>query len=207
MWLSLLVSLLLFLPFPLFQVPGLKRFQKKYVHFCTSKWAQLMLALSGSRIIVNGKENIPGTPPFAILSNHQGYMDIPILMSIFPYSLSFVAKRELLTVPIINFWLLALECLAIDRSRPHFSQKKIAVRIKKKDGNPIILFPEGTRSRGSVPGKWKKGGMKAVEDSGVPRIFVRIEGSYKIWEETGMIRPAEVTVTIFSKAEETRMKD
>lgn len=196
MWLSLLASILLFLPFPLFLIPGLKRTRGRYVYLCTSGWAGLMLRLTGSKVTVTGKEHIPAVAPFVIISNHQGYMDIPLLMRVFPYPLSFVAKKELLKVPIINLWLLALDCIMIERSRALQSYKRLATRLKKGKGNPVLLFPEGTRSRGPVEGKFKKGGLKLVEDSGVPWIFVSIEDSYKIWEESGRIKPARIRVIL-----------
>ena len=196
MWFSLLVSLLIFIPYLFLLLPVMNRFQKVYIYFWTSLWARMILRLSGSKIKVQGKENIPVSPSFAIISNHQGYMDIPVLMSIFPYPLSFVAKKELLKVPIINFWLLALDCIMIDRLKPHSSYRKIAFRIRKKDGNPVILFPEGTRSKGAEAGKWKMGGLKLVEESGISKILVTIDGSYKIWEENRRIRATEVKVSI-----------
>ena len=204
-WLSLLLSLVLFLPFPLFLAGRIKNIKRKYIWFWTHNWARFAVFLSGSKIRVEGRDEIPGNLPFVILSNHQGLMDIPVLMAVFPYPLSFVAKKELLHVPLINLWLISLQCLTIDRKRPFRSHKKISERLDRENKNPLIIFPEGTRSRSPEEGVRKKGGINLVEKSGIPVIYVRINGTYKIWEEDGKIKPAKINVKISRSYE--KMKD
>lgn len=196
LWLSLLVSLILFLPFPLFFAGRLNKTRRKYVWFCTHNWARFAVFLSGSKIKAKGRDKIPGTLPFVILSNHQGLMDIPVLMAVFPHPLSFVAKKELLNVPFINLWIISLQSLTIDRKKPFRAHKKISDRLGSENKNPLIIFPEGTRSRSQKEGTRKKGGIDLVERSGMPVVYVRINGTYKIWEEYGKIRPAEIDVKI-----------
>jgi len=196
LWLSLILSMVLFIPFPLFLIPVFKKLKNKYVGFWTRHWAGFSLFLSGSKIHVNGRENIPDQGSFVIIANHQGFMDIPVLMKIFPYPLSFVTKKELLKVPLINLWILALNCLVIDRRRPYEAYKRISSRMADRSGNPVIIFPEGTRSRGEKAGQWKKGGLKIIHESGITEIMVKISGSYKIWEEKGRIVPALIDIEI-----------
>jgi 1-acyl-sn-glycerol-3-phosphate acyltransferase len=124
-------------------------------------------------------------------------MDIPVLMTLFPWPLSFVAKKELLKAPIINLWILALDCVILDRQKPFDSFRRISERLQKKGKNPVIIFPEGTRSRGKNEGKWKQGGIKLIKEAGIPIVKVKIEGSYKIWEENARISPADVWVEIY----------
>lgn len=202
LWLSLLFSILLFIPFPFLRIPGLRKYKQDYVAFCTGKWAELTLFLSGSAVEVEGRENIPHKTPFVIISNHQGYMDIPVLMKVFPDPLSFITKKELLRVPIINLWILALECINIDRKKPLTSYRKISERLHKPGGNPILLFPEGTRSRGKEQKPWKKAGMDVIKGVDIQRVYVQVDGTYRIWEEKNRIHPARVKVSIVKKHEE-----
>lgn len=124
-------------------------------------------------------------------------MDIPVLMSIFPFPLSFIAKKELLKAPFINLWILALECMIIDRKRPLVSYRKISEKIKRPNANPIIIFPEGTRSKGNNELPRKKGGVKLIEDSGIKMVNVKIEGTYRVWEENRKITPSKIKVHIY----------
>ncbi len=195
-WLSLFLSIILFIPFPVFFLGNMKKAKRKYIWFCAHNWSRFALFLSGSELIVDGTENIPNEPHFVILSNHQGFMDIPILLAVFPYPVSFVAKKELLGIPLINLWLLSLECLTIDRAKPIKAQNKISKRLKQENKNPLVIFPEGTRSRSEAEGSRKKGGINLVQKSGIPVLYVRISGSYKIYEERGRIQPSQVKVKI-----------
>src|SRR6056297_845837 len=79
-WLSLILSILLFIPFPVFYLTGLSSLRKTSVWFWSYHWSEFVIYLSGSEINVSGKELIPDKPPFVILSNHQGIMDVPVLM-------------------------------------------------------------------------------------------------------------------------------
>jgi len=196
LWLSLILSIILFLVSPFFFLPYLKKYRKTWIGFWTRLWAKFTLFLSGSEVKVSGRENIPSSLPFAIISNHQGYMDIPVLMSVFPYPLSFITKKELLKAPFINLWILALDCLIIDRKRPLNSYRKISKKLEKPNMNPIIIFPEGTRSRSSTESLRKKGGISLIEKSGMRKIHVKIEGTYKVWEEEKKIKPATIHVQI-----------
>ena len=196
LWLSLLLSTILFIVFPLFLLPGTKKFRRKYISFWTRNWSRMAISLSGSKVIAEGIENIPVKGSFAIISNHQGYMDIPVLISVFPGPLSFVAKKEILYLPFLNFWLLAQECIWIDRKKPLRSYRKIEKRLRDRPGNPLIIFPEGTRSRSAEEKPWKQGGLRLLERAGIPVVYVKIMGTYKIWEEKNRIMPAEIHVKI-----------
>ncbi|MFW5644377.1 MAG: lysophospholipid acyltransferase family protein [Bacteroidota bacterium] len=204
LWLSLLMSLFLLLPLPVFYAGGFIRLKRKYIWFFTHYWSRFILFLAGTDLKVINKEKIPDTLPFVVLSNHQGFMDIPVLMAVFPYPLSFLAKRELLSVPLINLWLISLQCLTINRKKPFKAHKKLSGRLRHNNLNPLVIFPEGTRSRSPKEGIRKKGGIHLVEESGIPVVYVRILGTYKIWEEERKVKPAEVEVKIsvrYEKAE------
>lgn len=193
LWISLFLSLLLFLPY-LFIFHS--RAKMNYIACCTRNWARLIVFITGSKVKTEGIENIPINPDFIIISNHQGNMDVPILMSVFPYTLSFIAKKELLKVPLVNLWLLALNSIVIDRKAPVKSYYQLETAMKKKRINPIILFPEGTRSRKGTVGKIRKGGVSLAEKSEKQILWVEISGSYRIWEENRKIKPSAVHVYI-----------
>lgn len=193
LWISLFLSLILFLPYLFIFHTGTKM---RYIAYWTRNWARLIVLITGSKVKIEGIEHIPENPDFIIISNHQGNMDVPILTSIFPYALSFIAKKELVKIPLVNLWLLALDSILIDRSAPVKSYHKLEMAMKKKRHNPIILFPEGTRSRKSTAGKNRKGGISLAKKSNKPILWVEISGSYQIWEEKKRIKPSVVHVHI-----------
>ncbi|MEG2842222.1 MAG: lysophospholipid acyltransferase family protein, partial [Ruthenibacterium sp.] len=64
-------------------------------------------------------------------------------------------------------------------------------------GKSMIVFPEGTRSKGGPMGEFKSGGFKMACKAKAPIVPVVIDGSYKIMEANGnWMRPAHVNITI-----------
>lgn len=61
----------------------------------------------------------------------------------------------------------------------------------------MVIFPEGTRSKGAEMGEFKKGSLRLVEKVDVPIVPVSINGTYRIMEaNNNRIKPGEVTVTV-----------
>ena len=68
-----------------------------------------------------------------------------------------------------------------------------------ESGHSLVIFPEGTRSRGDAMQEFKGGAFRIASKSKVPVVPVTIDGSYRAMEAnpTGwLIRPAHVTLTI-----------
>ncbi|SCY01604.1 lysophospholipid acyltransferase family protein [Alkaliphilus peptidifermentans] len=188
-----------------FSIPRVKYFIKKdeiqkkrdFTQNLAHNWAKKLVLLTGSNVEVLGLENIPDGPVLFV-SNHQGNFDIPILLSSLPKSISFVAKIELKKLPIINRWMEFLECVFIDRKDLRQSLRAITKAIEVlKSGQSMVIFPEGTRSKGSQLQPFKPGSLKMATKANVPIIPVTIKGSYKIMEaNNNKITPAKVQVII-----------
>ena len=154
---------------------------KKLIHKCTSLWAKSLLKIAGVKINVTGLENVPNDKNVLFIGNHQGNFDIPIYLSTMPILIGFVAKIETEKIP-----------LAIIHGIKNL-----------KAGCNMVIFPEGTRSRGDKTGEFKAGSFKLATKSKVPVIPVTMNGSYKIMEHGNgpWIRPANVEVTIHAPIE------
>lgn len=175
---------------------GNKEKQAEVLHKISSRWARNMVRLTSSKIEVMGVENIPDRNVLFV-SNHQGNFDIPILMGYVPKLKGFVAKVELEKMPIVSGWMKKLGCLFLDRKDPRQSLKVIIKGIGLlKEGHTLVVFPEGTRSKGTTMGEFKKGSLKLAIKSGVPIVPLTIEGSYKMLEEKKRIRKTNVNITV-----------
>ncbi|NDL66174.1 lysophospholipid acyltransferase family protein [Anaerotalea alkaliphila] len=162
----------------------------------TRIWARLMVGMTGSTVEVEGTERLPvGNVLF--VSNHQSNFDIPLLLGYVPKLKGFVAKVELKKLPVVNRWMEALDCIFLDRQNLRQSLAAIQLGIGKlKAGRSLVVFPEGTRSKGPEMGTFKKGSLKLAVKSGVPVVPVTIDGTYRLLEEKGRIQKAHVRVTI-----------
>ena len=201
-WILLILTLLVYIPYLFLQLIS-RRFTFYYLHFVIRLWARHALHVAGVNLIVRGKENIPSTGRLAIISNHQSYFDIPVLMAVMPFLIGFVAKKELGRIPVINLWLGAMGCVLIDRKRPSQSLEKVRQRIEKaRRGYPMVIFPEGTRSRGANLGRFKTGSLQMLFSSDLEILPVSISGTYRLLEEDNNLKKGTVQVTIHPPIDE-----
>ena len=169
----------------------------RYVAHFVKNWARRLLKLAGAKVTVSGQENLP-QGAFMVVANHQGYFDIPIMLSCVGEPRGLVAKQEIDRIPGIRTWMRYLHCLFVDRSSPRAGAQTIVDGAKLlESGHGLTIFPEGTRSRGGPMREFKAGAFRIASRAGVPVVPVTIDGSFRLMENNRMlIRPAEVKVTI-----------
>ncbi len=162
------------------------------------KWARSLVKFAGVTVVTTGEENIPSEGSVLFVSNHQGNFDIPILLGYIDKPKAFIAKIELLKLPMIRTWMTHMKCVFMDRSDIRQSLKVINQATDHlKEGYSMVIFPEGTRSKGATLGEFKPGSLKLALKAGVPIVPITIRGSYKIMEQNGfIIKPAHVEITI-----------
>lgn len=173
---------------------------EKYLYRCVKGWTNFIIKYLGLNVTVKGMENIP-EESCLFVANHQGAIDIPLIMAYANKIVGFIAKKEILKLKFISSWMKEIHCVFMDRSNIRESVKSINEGVEElKAGHSLVIFPEGTRSKGPVLGEFKKGSMKLATKSGVPIVPVTIDGSYKAREgnKNGRLSKADVTIT-FSK--------
>jgi 1-acyl-sn-glycerol-3-phosphate acyltransferase len=170
----------------------------KLVDVKVKEWSQSLVKLSGSKITVSGEENIPKDTAVLFVSNHQGNFDIPLLLGYLQKPKAFISKIEVKKMPFIGTWMVQLNCLFMDRKNVRQSVKAISEGAQLlQNGTSLVIFPEGTRSKGDEMAEFKAGSFKLATKSGVPIIPVTINGSYKIMEQQGFwIKPANVHIEV-----------
>ena len=169
-----------------------------FVNSIASKWAKDLLKLAGAKVTVIGAENVPLDRAVLFVSNHQGSFDIPILLGCIDKPKAFIAKVEMLKMPIICTWMKQMNCVFLDRHdlRQSLQVMNEAAEYLKK-GYSMAVFPEGTRSKGKTIGEFKAGSLRIAKKANVPIVPVTIKGSFKLMEQNGfIIKPAEVEIVI-----------
>lgn len=109
-------------------------------------WAKAVSSIIGLQIVVKGT---PPDPPFFLVSNHLSYIDILPLWSVL--DATFVAKSEIKSWPFFGWATKILGVLFIDRqlrADVHRMNQRISEVISDQQG--LILFPEGTSSKGET---------------------------------------------------------
>lgn len=193
----MLLSVVLFVPILLLQWLGLQKARNRFVQVVTSNWSKFIIRLSGSQYEASGVEHIPKDRAVCLVGNHQGYFDIPLVLAAVPHKVGFIAKIELMRTPGLNLWMWALHCIVIHRHKMHQSLRNIKRGVQSvKKGHTIVLFPEGTRSRGRRMGPFRMGGLNMAIKEGVPIVPLTLNGTYKMFEQTGLIRPSHLTIQV-----------
>ena len=98
---------------------------------------------------MHGQENIPQDTAVVLIGNHQSYLDIPVLMGYVNKPIAFIAKSEILKVPVLSKAMKLMQCTFLVRTDMKQSVKAMAEAVETiKKGYSMVIFPEGTRSKG-----------------------------------------------------------
>ena len=168
----------------------------------TNNIIKFTINIIGMDIKINGKENIP-EGPCVFIGNHTSILDIPTIFYSADRLVGFVAKKEVLKVPILSYWLSRGKCIPLDRQNPRDAVRVINEGVKNlKDGYSMMIFPEGTRSLDGKTLPFKKGSLKLAIKAKVPIVPVTIDAAFTSFEENNKFKPSTVNVT-FCKPIET----
>lgn len=172
--------------------------EKAAILQATTTWGSKLAALFGATITLYGKENLPKEGPVLYVSNHQASADIVVLCaSLDTIQFSFVTKAELAKVPLYGKWIDRVRAVFITRDDLRSSLQSIKTGISYLEmGFSLLVFPEGTRSQGIKMGEFKPGAFKLATKPGVPIIPVTVNGTYRTYEETGIIKGSPVQVMV-----------
>lgn len=132
-------------------------------------------------------------PPYGLfIANHQSYVDIPLLSSM--YQVPPIMKKEVMYIPFIG--LLGWICGAMPVSRgSHNSRKKVFAQTRRRMKDLRIgvqVYPEGTRSKDALPREFssiKRTLMVFAYNEGIPVIPTSIYGTRGVLTEKGYIKP------------------
>lgn len=161
-------------------------------------WAfRWVIRLSGTKVIALGEENIPKDTAVLYVGNHRSYFDIVLTYVRVPRPTGYVAKKEMLKIPLLSNWMKNLHCLFLDRDNIKEGLKTILSGVEKvKNGISICIFPEGTRNKVNdtfLP--FHEGSFKIAEKGNVPVIPMTIVNSAAVFEDQ-LPRMKKATVVI-----------
>ena len=171
---------------------------KKKGSLAIVSWAfNVVIFISGIKRTVIGEENVPKDQAVLYVGNHRSIFDIVLAYPRVPNPTGFIAKKEILKVPLLNIWMIFMDCLFLDRSDIRKGLEMVLTAIDKvKNGISIFIYPEGTRNKTEAPlGEFHKGSFKIAQKSGCPIIPVVINHSDEIFEKhLPFIRGTHVTI-------------
>jgi len=142
-------------------------------------WAQLICVLL-FRIRVYGRKNIPEKGPVLIVSNHQSFLD-PILIGVgLARQVNFMARMSLFKNRLFAFLIRSLNAFPLKRGMVDPAALRHAVQLLK-DGEMLLLFPEGTRTFTGQIAAVRPGFLSILKRTRAALIPAVIEGAYQAW--------------------------
>jgi 1-acyl-sn-glycerol-3-phosphate acyltransferase len=104
-----------------------------------------------------GRQNIP-TSPCLIVANHQSQWETIAFLTLVP-NVAIVAKRELLAIPVMGWFLRHSPMILIDRERGGSAIRHMLSEARKAlaQGRPVLIFPEGSRKSVASEIEFKRG--------------------------------------------------
>jgi 1-acyl-sn-glycerol-3-phosphate acyltransferase len=192
-------------------VPFGRAKRREAVNRLFPEWGRYLLRTFKVKLEVLGRENIeaPSVAPRVFLCNHQSQIDIPAMTAATNMGVGFVAKKELGRIPILAFWMRAVGCVFIDRSDSHGARKALENAAATLGDRPLVVFPEGTRSKTGERLKVKLGGIRMAVMAGAQVIPVHIHNSraaYEAYDPNGEF-PVPVRLQFFNPLETAGMPD
>ena len=144
-------------------------------------WAQRLLPALGVDLTIAGhpRSDIP-----LWVANHLSWVDPVVLMSLRP--MGTIAKGEVMGYPILGRW--------AKKSGIHFVNREDATSraaalasfmTSLLEGRDMLLFPEGTTTRGEQLATFYEGGLRAAFDLGLPAQPMRISSPAPHYPWTG----------------------
>jgi len=126
---------------------------------------------------VVGRKNVPKKGAFIFVSNHVSYLD-PIILGTSVYrSLNYMARENLFSTPRMAWAMRGVHAFPVKRSKGDLKAIKQALAILKEN-KPLVIFPEGTRSKDKNLKRGKPGVGFIVSKAKVPVVPAYIEGSF-----------------------------
>ena len=149
------------------------------------------------RMRVEGTERIPKTGPFILAPVHRSNLDTPIVAGVTRRQLRFMGKDSLWKATRAFSWFISsLGAFPVSRN----SADREALRRCQsvlESGQPLVLYPEGTRKSGPLVDELKDGPAFLAARTGAPIVPVGIGGSQRAHDKGHkFVRPVKVVVLV-----------
>jgi 1-acyl-sn-glycerol-3-phosphate acyltransferase len=131
------------------------------------------------KVEMTGIENYVPGKPMILIANHQSFLDMPLLATL-PWRMKWVSKDGLFKVPILGWFMSMSGHVSVKRGTTAALKALDELKPFIKAGIPVMLFPEGTRSRSGELLKFKSGAFLLSKDMNVPVQPVLISGTRNV---------------------------
>ncbi|MGM0380659.1 MAG: lysophospholipid acyltransferase family protein [bacterium] len=125
-----------------------------------------------------GINNLPENKGAVIATNHVSVLDPPMIMVDLPRPIHSMAKQSLHDIPLFGSLIRAFHTFPVRRGGFNRGAMRKAVEVLR-DGNLLLMFPEGTRSRDGDLQRFRPGIGKIIMESGCGVLPGYLQGAFE----------------------------
>jgi 1-acyl-sn-glycerol-3-phosphate acyltransferase len=150
------------------------------------------------------RERLPESGGLILASNHQSYFDPPLVGICSRRAVHYLARKTLMDWPFFGRMFPDMNVIPVDRGGNDMSALKKVIH-KIREGEGVVLFPEGTRSPDGQLQPAQAGVGLVIAKTLAPVVPMRIFGSYEAFPKNSKrvkLHPIRVVVgepIIFTK--------
>lgn len=138
------------------------------------------LVALGTRMEVEGLENIPDTGPFFLVGNHQSVLDPILVQSACPRPVHTFTKSTQFAGAFSRWLTTRVNGIPTRRYRIDPQVVRVALR-RLSEGKAVGVYPEGERSWDGTLQPFRQGTVRLLLKAGAPVVPCGISGSYDVW--------------------------
>jgi len=161
-------------------------------------WARSILFVAGISVRVLHRERLDERRSFVVVSNHESFCDILVLLAALRVQVRFLAKRSIFRVPVLGWSIAAAGFVPVDRGERGRSVTTVDAAFRRlRGGRSLVIFPEETRTATGELLPFKQGAALLALRSGLPLLPLGIAGTFRILpRESFDIRSGPVVLSV-----------
>ncbi|EPX58235.1 1-acyl-sn-glycerol-3-phosphate acyltransferase [Cystobacter fuscus DSM 2262] len=141
-----------------------------------------LMGTTAARLNPFWKFGIHGTyvrpaPRTVVVSNHESNAD-PFIISMLPWEMKWMAKASLLKIPVVGWSMWLAGDIPVRRGEKDSAMQAMGICKRWLDkGMPIMIFPEGTRSKTDELLPFKDGAFRLAIETGADVLPLAVSGT------------------------------
>jgi len=169
------------------------------LHRFTCFWASLYTWANPLwPVSIEGRERIDPRTTYVMVANHLSLLDILVLFRLFTH-FKWVSKVENFKIPCVGWNMRLNRYIPLKRGdRESVREMMAACERTLGEGNSIMMFPEGTRSKNGVLQPFKTGAFELALRTRSPLLPIVVEGTSNALPKRGFVlrghHPIRITV-------------
>ena len=148
------------------------------------------------RISVRGREHVPVSGPFILSPIHRSFLDTPAVAAVTRRRMRYMGKESLWKTRFGGWFFSTAGGFPVQRGSADRDALRAGTEVLER-GEPLVLFPEGTRQSGPVVTPLFQGAAYLACRTGAPIVPVGIGGSEAAMRRgSKMVWPHKITIVV-----------